>query len=257
MPETRPLVIAHRGCPSEAPENTLAGIRAALALGVDGIEFDVHASADGVPVVIHDATLDRTTDGSGPVSALTFAQLRHLDAGRGFEGAFAGERIPTLGQVLDLVAGRCLLAVEIKQQGIAGLVADLLRRADALSSSMVWSFDLATVAEARRLEPALPAVLLTLPLGGDQTAMLDPAVSNHLAGISMQHAGVDAALVDVAHQRDLRIYAWTADEPDEQRRLAACGVDGIVSNLPRVLQRTLGRGLTPSPSLAKPERGDG
>ena len=219
-------------------------MRAALALGVDGIEFDIHASADGVPVLIHDETLDRTTDGSGPVSALTFAQLRALDAGARYAAGYAGERIPALHEVVDLAAGRCLLVVEVKQKGIADLVVDVLRRAGSLAWTMIWSFDLDTVATVRRLEPLLPAAQLlearAVAAAGDRVRHLEMALANNLAGISVHHAGVDAGLVRTARLRGLSVYTWTANDPDEQRRLAACGVDAIASDVPAVLQEALG-----------------
>ncbi len=220
------------------PENTLAGIRAALALAVDGIEFDVRCSADGVPVLIHDETLDRTTDGSGPVSELAYAQLRALDAGDRY-AAFAGERIPSLREAIDLAAGRCLLVIEIKQRGIAGPVVNELRRADALASAMVWSFDAEMAAAVRRLEPRLPAALLALPPAGDAAALLEAALTRHLAGVSLRYDGVDAALVRAARLRGLCVYAWTANDVQEQRRLTTCGVDAIVSDVPALLRQTL------------------
>ncbi len=217
----------------------MAGIRAALALAVDGIEFDVRCSADGVPVLIHDETLDRTTDGSGRVSDLAYAQLRALDAGDRYAGAFAGERIPSLREAIDLAAGRCLLVIEIKQRGIAGPVVNELRRADALASAMVWSFDAETAAVVRRLEPRLPAALLALPPAGDAAALLEAALTRHLAGVSLRCDGVDAALVRAARLRGLCVYAWTANDAQEQRRLTTCGVDAIVSDVPALLRQTL------------------
>ena len=106
----RPLVISHRACAGHAPENTLAGIRRALELGADGIEIDVQATADGVPVLMHDLTVDRTTNGHGELAKMTLAELQALDAG--------GEPPPTLADVLQLTKGRALLVAEIKQPGI-------------------------------------------------------------------------------------------------------------------------------------------
>lgn len=235
-----PLVIGHRGAPDSAPENTLAAFRAALAAGVDGIETDLHASADGVPVLIHDASLDRTTTGAGPVSALTFAELRRLDAGgHGFDGRFAGEPIPSLTEALELLAGRCLLVAEIKQAGIADLVIAALRRAGAVRSTMVWSFNLETVSEVRRLEPLLPAAWLTLAVPSDPALLFETVLSRQLSGVSVYHAAIDAALVRAARARGLSVYAWTADDPAEQRRLAECDVDAIVSNSPSGLKQAL------------------
>jgi glycerophosphoryl diester phosphodiesterase len=108
------LNIAHRGASAAAPANTMAAFEKALALGADGIELDVQLSADGVPVVIHDFTVDDTTDGSGKVARMTLAQLEQLDAGSYFDPAFAGERIPTLEKVLEVMGNRLLLNIELK-----------------------------------------------------------------------------------------------------------------------------------------------
>jgi glycerophosphoryl diester phosphodiesterase len=234
------LVISHAACRGSAPENTLAGVRAALAFGVDAIEIDVHCSSDGVPVLIHDATLDRTTNGSGAVSALRFDELRRLDAGgTGHDGRFAGEPIPSLAEVVALTRGRCLLVVEIKQPGIEERVAEVLHRAEAIPSAMLWSFDLPTVAAARKLEPLLPGALLSPPLHVGPESLFAAALTSNLSAISVHHTSVDAALVRAAHLRGLTTYAWTADDPADQRRLAAAGVAGIVSNVPEVLRGSL------------------
>jgi glycerophosphoryl diester phosphodiesterase len=234
------LVISHAACAGHAPENTLAGIRAALGLGVDAIEIDVHASADRTPVVIHDPTVDRTTDGTGAITETPLRELRALDAGiTGFDGRFAGERIPTLTEVIELIAGRCLLVIEIKQPGIAALVVEAVRDAGALRSSMVWSFNLNTVTEVRRVEPLLPAALLTPVLAANIPDRYDDALASGLTGVSLHHQSVDRDAVHAGRLRGLSIYTWTADDPQEQRRLLKSGVDGIVTNKPDVLLGTL------------------
>jgi len=120
FPETwwreRPLVFAHRGASHAAPQNTLAAFQEAARLGADGIELDVHLSADGVPVVIHNDTVNATTDGHGLVGELSLAQLKALDAGSSFGPAFAGERIPTLAEVFEAVGRKLLINVELKAQ---------------------------------------------------------------------------------------------------------------------------------------------
>ena len=113
----RPLVISHAACGGHAPENTLAGVRAALDIGADAIEIDVQASADGIPVLMHDLTLDRTTSGKGDLSSFTAAQLATLDAG--------GEPVPTFAQALELTRGRALLVAEIKRPGCEEALADV------------------------------------------------------------------------------------------------------------------------------------
>jgi glycerophosphoryl diester phosphodiesterase len=237
---TLPLVIAHAACKGHAPENTLAGIRAALNLGVDGIEIDVHCSADRVPVLIHDATVDRTTNGSGAVADMTLAQLRALDAGsQTFEGRFAGERIPTLAETLDLTRGRCLLIIEIKAEGIEREVIEVI--GDAAGDVMSWSFRPDVAARMRELAPAIPCALLSPELTGPPESLFDRALRKGQQGVSVYHTSVDAALVRAATLRGLSVFTWTADEPADHVRLADAGVAGIVTNVPDVLMRALGR----------------
>jgi glycerophosphoryl diester phosphodiesterase len=239
MPAT-PLVISHAACGGLAPENTLAGVRAALDLGVDAIEIDVRSTADRVPVLMHDPTVDRTTNGAGLVSAMPLEQLKVLDAGgAAHEGRYAGERVPALTEVADLIDGRCCLIVEIKQPGIEALVVDVLRNARSIPWSMVWSFDIESVAEFRRIEPSLPAVLLLSAFTTNPLQSLDSVVSRNLSGIAAHSSRVDARLPRAVHLRGLVIYAWTADDAEEQIRLRDCGVDGLVSNRPDLLIRAL------------------
>ncbi len=234
-----PLVIAHAACKGHAPENTLAGVRAALALGADAIEVDVHGTADRVPVLLHDATVDRTTDGSGAVSSLTLAQLRRLDAGvRAFDGRFAGERIPTLAEALDLTRGRCLLVAEIKPRGIEREVLSVLR--PAADDVMVWSFLPDVVARVRELAPAVPCALLAPALGGrPPEEVFRAALQAHQQAVAVHHSSVDQELVRRAARRGLTVFAWTADEPAEHRRLLATGAAGIVTNYPDRLRTAL------------------
>src|SRR3990170_6996463 len=128
----RPLVISHAACGGHAPPNTLAGVRKAIELGSDAIEIDVQASADGVPILMHDLTVDATTNGTGAVAEMTLDQLRALDAG--------GEPPPTLADVLAITKGRVLLVCEIKQRGIEQLLRHVVLEADALGDVMIWSF---------------------------------------------------------------------------------------------------------------------
>ncbi|MGH2586515.1 MAG: glycerophosphodiester phosphodiesterase [Dehalococcoidia bacterium] len=235
-----PLTIAHAACKGHAPENTLAGVRAAIDLGVDAIEIDVHASRDGVPVLMHDATIERTTSGSGRVAELTLAELQAWDAGVGvFDGRFAGERIPTLAEVLDLTRRRCLLVIEVKQLGIAEQIAAVVRRMDAAGSAMVWSFHSDVVAAMRTVMPEVPAAQLWGGQSGGVGALLEETVRRDAQGVSVHHLSVEPSLVRMARLRGLCVFTWTADEPEDQARAAAAGVDGICTNVPDVLRTTL------------------
>lgn len=235
-----PLTISHAACKGHAPENTLAGINAALALRVDAIEVDVHASREGVPVLIHDDRVDRTTDGTGAVRELTLDQLSRLDAGgRSFEGRFAGERIPTLAEVLDLTRNACLLVIEIKQPDIAEQVAAVVRRLDATERTMIWSFHGDAVAAVRVVMPEVPAAQLWGGLKGDAASLLEGTVRRNAQAISVHFSAVDPALVHASRLRGLTVYTWTVDEPSDQVRVAAAGVAGICTNLPDVLMEAL------------------
>lgn len=235
-----PLNIAHAACKGHAPENTLAGIRAALALGVDAIEIDVHLTVDGVPVLIHDTTVDRTTNGAGAISGITLADARTLDAGGDlFDGRFRGEPIPTLDEVLDLTRTACLLVIEIKPRGIEQAVIDAVRRHDAAGSAMIWSFATEAVGAARTLAPEIPAALSFGRQGEAVAAMLDRAVRLGAQAVTMEHGSVDAGFVRAARLRGLNVYAWTPDQPEQQARVAALGVAGIVTNVPDDLRATL------------------
>jgi glycerophosphoryl diester phosphodiesterase len=234
-----PLVISHAACKGHAPENTLAGIRAATELGVDAIEIDVHASRDGVPLLIHDETLERTTNGAGRVSDQTLDSLRALDAGAGFGPRYAGERIPTLAEVLDVTRRSCLLVIEIKQRGIEREVAEVVRRLDAADASMIWSFHADVVEAARTALPEVPVARLWGGQTGTLAALLADTVRYGAQAVSVHHSAVDEALVRAARLRGLAVYTWTVDEPADQRRVGACGVAGICTNLPDVLAATM------------------
>lgn len=229
----RPFVISHAACKGHAPENTLLGVRRAIELGADGIEIDVHASRDGVPVLIHDDTVDRTTDGSGAVSQMTLARLQKLDAGD-------GERVPTLAETLDLTRGHVLLVMEVKQAGIERRVLRVVRDQKALNDCVVHSFNPQVVGRFRALEPALPAALLTAGLDvADWDQLFAFALSLNAQGLSVFFPKVDAELVRRAHRRKLSFYTWTVNEIDDMRRMRDCGVDAITTDYPDRLQAAL------------------
>lgn len=236
------LITAHAACKGHAPENTLAGVRRALELGADALEVDVQCTADGVPVLLHDETVDRTTDGRGSIREMTLAQARLLDAGaRTFDGAFAGERIPTLEETLELTRGRALLVLEIKQVGIEEAVLAVVRQLDALGDCTAHSFFPQVVAAMRRAEPRLPCSLLTNGVGvTDWDELLDSVLSLHAQGVAVLYGCVDEALVRKARRRSLSLYTWTVNEEPEMRRLASLGVDGVTSDYPERVRAVLG-----------------
>jgi len=240
----RVLNIAHRGASSVAPANTLAAFEKAVELGADGVELDVHLSADGVPVVIHDFTVDATTDGSGRVGEMTLAQLKQLDAGSYFDPAFAGERIPTLEEVLELAGERLLLNIELKgtspcDDGLEQAVAALIEQHGLGDRVLFSSFNPFSLRRVKRIAPHIPTGLLyapglPLPLRRAWLAPLVPHEACH-----PEHTMVDAHYIAWTRQHGYRVNTWTVDDPEEMRRLIRLGVDGIITNVPDVLRQAL------------------
>lgn len=240
----RTLNIAHRGASALAPGNTLAAFAKAAELNADGIEFDVQLSADNVPVVIHDFTVDRTTDGSGRVADLTLAQLKRLDAGAPFDLSFSGQRIPTLTEVLETLGGQLLLNIELKSAGVRdnGLeraVTDQVTRHGLEDSVILSSFSPFSLRQAKRLAPRIPVGLLyapgmSLPLRRAWLAALFPHEARH-----PHHTMVNAGFMTWARQRGYKVNTWTVDDVDEMHRLVTLGVDGIITNNPDILRDVL------------------
>ena len=231
-------MVAHRGASADAPENTLAAFRLAMAQGAAIVECDVHLSADGVPIVIHDERVDRTTDGSGEVSSLTLAELRRLDAGGWLNGRFAGEHIPTLDETLELCAGRARVFVELKRGGGQALVEVALGAiARSACEVAVISFGPDEVTGVARVRPDLPlGFLLGKAHVNQHGAPRALTVARELGAgfISPQHDVVDSAFVAAAHAAELPVSVWTADDPARIRALADLGVDAITTNVPAV-----------------------
>ncbi len=229
----RTWVFGHRGASSTAPENTLAAFEEAFRVGADGIELDTQLSADGIPVVIHDGWLARTTGVPGSVFHSTLADLKKLDAGRWFDTKFAGERIPTLAEALDLARNRGIVNVEIKSnhRGVPALTDAVLRVIGTWTHPeqvLVSSFDPRVIRRVRRHAPALKTAFLRsyrqrgpfAPLAwwsGADYLDVDPPLADRAAQL---RGGFD------------RVIAWTVDQPTEQERLAAEGILGLITNFP-------------------------
>ena len=239
------LVVAHRGASQQAPENTLAAFRLAISQGAPAVECDVRLSADGVPVVIHDGTVDRTTDGQGAVAALSLDVIKGLDAGQGHEGRHAGERIPTLAETLAVCAGRARLFMELKPEAAAGseAAAALVEGALAVVAQgpaldlAVISFDPEIVRLVARRRPDLPLGYLVSARQVAQhgvAAVLQQTAGLGAGFVSPQAGAVSARFVAEAHAAQLAVSVWTVDSPDELRAVAATGADAITTNRPDV-----------------------
>lgn len=227
-----PEIIAHRGLPREHPENSLPGFAAALALGVQGIELDVHLTADGVPVVHHDPALGRPAVPDAPlagrpIAALTLGELR---AHRLAEGV----GVPTLDEVFDLVAGRAIVYVEVKAPAAEGVVA--ARLAGCESWTAVHAFDHRVPWRARAHLPSLPVGVLSISYLLDNVAPMRGVGARDL----WQHwAMIDAELVAAVHESGGRVIAWTANDPAAIDALCELRVDGICTDVPAVAMAVL------------------
>lgn len=229
------IIIAHRGASGHFPENTLCAFQRAVECGADMCELDVQLSHDGALVVIHDDTVDRTTGGSGPVNAMTLAELKRLDASAEFP-EFKGERVPTLDEVLSSLKGRCALNIELKAPDVETKVCACIGAYDAFDSVIVSSFDWTALARVKKIDHRIRIGLLA-----EHGAMWMMAAALSM-GADAIHPRVDLVtetLCGAAHERKLKVYAWTADDPALMRRLAACGVDGIMTNFPERLRETM------------------
>jgi len=216
--------VAHRGASAELPENTLPAFGRAIELGADVIEADVRLTKDGKPLILHDATLDRTTSGAGPLRALTAAQAGKLDAGR-------GARMPTVQQVLELARGRTRVNLDIKEVEAVEPAAAIVRKLEMTGSVSFISFLPEVWETLEAHNPGCPVIhLVDSAAGLASMAMGDVGTQSHMAGVGVPAAIVTEGLVDRMHRHGQGVFAWTVDDDAEMRRLIGLGVNGIVTN---------------------------
>ena len=258
------LNIAHRGASGTFPENTLSAFRAAIDAGADMCELDVQLTRDGAVVVIHDETVERTTDGTGEVVELTLEELKKLDAGAKFKaknltpnpfpsgkgnriarsdpfpsakGDQMAERIPTLDEVFAVTSGKCGLNIELKAGGVEHQVAQIMQARNAFSDSIVSSFDWEYLKKIQQLHFNIRVGLLAEEKPVD---LMMNAVAMRAHAINPRWDMVTADLCKAAHERGLMVYTWTVDADARMRALIECGVDGIMTNYPERLRTVLG-----------------
>lgn len=233
----RPIVFAHRGASARAPENTLAAFTLAAREGAPAIELDAKLSADGHVVVFHDQTLDRTSDGRGPLSAQPLSTLRALDAGAWFGPQFRGERIPTLDEVFEAVGRLVFINVELTNyatpdDALVERVVDVVRRHALQRRVLFSSFDPANLRRAAVLLPEVPRGLLAAPLWRGWTARRRTWREETFQALHPFVIDTTAGLVERAHAADRRVHVWTVNRPSQMRRLRALDVDGIFTDDP-------------------------
>ena len=234
------LAIAHRGASGYAPENTFAAFRRAIALGAGFIETDLQLSRDARLVAIHDATVNRTTNGQGAVHDMTLAELRRLDAGSWFGSEFAGERIPTIEEILEFANKHdAVFYLEMKPSGSFGgehALISALRDSREIARTVVISFDPAILAAVRKIEPTLMTGLL---FEGHIPSPVDKAIEIGARQLAVRGDLVTPRLLKEARGHDLQVVCWTVNHPGHMRLLVQAGVDGIISDYPdRLLELT-------------------
>ncbi|MGW1500155.1 glycerophosphodiester phosphodiesterase [Streptomyces mirabilis] len=216
------LTIGHRGVMGVEPENTLRSFIAAQHAGLDLIELDLHLSKDGALVVMHDADVDRTTDGSGPIAEKTLAELRALDAGH-------GERVPVFEEVLDAV--RAPLQAEIKDTAAARALAEVMHRRDLVGRVEVSSFHDEAIAEITRLVPGVRTALIASRYDVD---VVDRAVEVGAATVCLNIRRLTLEVVEHARKADLRIIGWVVNTQDHLRLVRALELDGATTDYPQI-----------------------
>ncbi|HUQ77449.1 MAG TPA: glycerophosphodiester phosphodiesterase family protein [Patescibacteria group bacterium] len=255
-----PLVLGHRGQRATIPEQTLESYEAALVFGADGIETDVQLTADGRLAMVHDLTLDRTTNGHGPVAAHDWASLRALDAGSWFGAAFSGYRIPSLEETIELVvgAGR-LLCVEIKGDAgtaprTAAAVARLVRERSLLDQVFISSFDHAALAAARREAGSPLLAPERLPDSGPSDPATAASQAIELDAAILQHRWEDLTpeVTDALHAAGVGIWTWPVDDVAGVNRSVELGADGIIGDDVPFLLEAVGRPVASAAATIRP-----
>lgn len=236
-----PRVIAHRG--GTGPDGTIAGCRLTQDLGVSFLELDVRLTRDGRAVILHDPTVDRTTDGKGAVDRMTLEELKRLDAGIRFGASHAGERIPTVVELLRAVGPASIVLLELKVAAAAAPALDAIREASAFDRAVLRSADPALLRMIREREPrALLGTMATVPPEADQDAFVSRLAALHVCAFTpLKNEGLTRGAVDRLHAAGIAVWGTNTNDETVWRRLAEIGVDGIITDRPAELLTFLRR----------------
>lgn len=232
-----PLIIAHRGASAVAPENTIAAFEAAIAAGADGIEFDVRLTRDGVPVVIHDETLRRTSRVRGRVADLTFAELNRIDVGSWFgQGQFVNERVPSLEQLFELFrSNNMVLYLEMKsleQPRLAEACCQLIHDHGLKDRVVFECFEHSALEAVRNIDSTLKTAALFQP---PSSFILKRAQAIGASEIALHHRLTNKRLIEKARLANLKVVTWTVDDPAWVSRARTQGIDALITNNPSAL----------------------
>ena len=243
-----PLIVAHRGFSANYPENTMTAFKAGVDAGAQMVELDVHMTRDRELVVIHDDTVNRTTNGKGPVDEYTLPKLKNLDAGHWFHPRFAGEQIPTLKEVLRQLSHRVLINIEIKSEygqnplvlgAIEEGVLDLLKREDVFAAVLISSFDPWIIENIKRTNDSLAVAFISKTTEGEKTV-------NFCRGLNVfsfhpHFLSVDKELVKRMHAAGIQVFPYNVNSELEFQRLIDTGADGLITAEPLLFKNWYSR----------------
>ena len=236
-------IIAHRGASAYAPENTLVAFKKAIDLGATMLELDVHQTNDSHLVVIHDETVDRTTNGEGNIKDLSLAQIKLLDAGSWFSPEYAGEKIPTLGEVFDITPDSISLLIELKEgsieyPGIEERVVQMIHKRDAQHRVILKSFDDDILKRLRKLAPdvrRLKVFVTQISFLGiiiERGLNFGTVLNDSVQYVQHHWFGLTQSFIDEAHRKGYQVFAWDVNDLDRMKDLVEIGIDGIETDHP-------------------------
>ena len=249
--DNHPIIIAHRGGAKLAPENTLASFKNAIAIGVDMIEIDVHFSKDSEIIVIHDESLDRTTNGTGEIKDLTLDEIKKYDAGSWFSEDYKNEKVPTLTEVLQSINGQCKLLIEIKDgderyPGLEKKIVETVKEHNAEAWVVVQSFNKNSILRIKEMYPDL-IIYYLLGKGGfndfytevsDQIS-IGKSIEKKFDGVAPNYKVLDKNKVDLLHKAGFGIFTYTVNDKADMQKVIEFGVDGIITDSPDILKNIL------------------
>jgi len=243
-------ITGHRGAGALAPENTLAAIKEGLKYGVDRIEVDVHQSKDGKVIIMHDVTLDRTTNGSGAIKDFTYDELLKLDAGSWFSEKYTGEKIPLLEEAMELIDDNAVFVIELKEgdeiyPGIVENVVNLIRKHDATDWCVVHSFRTKILEQIHEMEPAIElhklfiGKLSLVPIfvsAGFVPEYYSFEKHPYITEYSLNYLFANRSIINAIHKRGKKVNVWTIDDKEKYLKLRNLGIDGFITNVPNVIE---------------------
>ncbi|MGQ9515192.1 MAG: glycerophosphodiester phosphodiesterase [Thermoproteota archaeon] len=232
------VLVGHRGAPNLAPENTIPSFLKAIEVGVDTIELDVRTTKDGEIVVIHDDSVDRTTNGSGLVRELFLEEIKKLDAGSWFDASFKGTKIPTLEEALASIDGRVMTRVELKDDGIEGMVASIIKNLGVANKVQIASFELRRARMMKEICPSVSTVFISTKFTKEILLSSIEGCVNTLAVLIDRFSDKD---IFETHIHGLTFDVWPVDDESSARRLVASGVDSITSNRASEIKNSIAR----------------